>query len=320
MKKIEKEKIKVWLITGCSSGFGKELSLELIDRDYKVIATARDLNKLEYLLDYAKKNNKEDNLITLKLDVLNNNDIKKVIEQSIDKFGKIDVLVNNAGVLYTSSFSESQENKSRELFDINFWSINNIIKYVLPYMQKNNNGTIINMSSTVGILANMGCPMYAASKHALEGLNEALRREIYPIRVMIVEPCNFKTDVRFKAITNNIQKITYQDMEEGYKQQKSYNDTRVGIKIIVNATECKNLPRRLLLGRETYESALESMKLLKKDIKNYKKFNLPCTINNNNNIKIIKLFNLIPILKIKKKNNKLKYYLFGFIPIINKKI
>ena len=310
MKKTDRKKIETWLITGCATGFGRELCLELLNRGYKVVATARDVNKLDYLKD---KDNGE-NLLLLPLDITDKNQVNDVINKSIDRFGKIDVLVNNAGSLYLSSFETEEEEKSRILFETNFWSVIYIIKAILPHMKNNNNGTIVNMSSTVGILANMGCPMYAATKHALEAINEALRREIKQIRIMAVEPCNFKTDVRYKAIGNN--GLSRDDVMNGYDNQEYYNDTAAGAKIIINAVESRKVPRRLLLGSKTYNSACKAIKLLKKDKRNYKKYRLPCVVINNMKIK---LFNRITIIKIKRDGDFLKYYLFGFLLIFKGK-
>lgn len=312
MKKIDRSKIETWLVTGCSSGFGKEICIELLKRNYKVIATARNVEKLDYLKEFAKP----ENFLALPLNVTDKEQVKKVIHESLAVFGKIDVLVNNAGSLYMSDFENEKEEESRRLFEINFWAVNNMMKVILPSMRNNGYGTIVNMSSTVGIIGNMGCPMYAASKHALEGLHEAFSNNVdFALRTMLVEPCNFKTDVRYKAIGNS--GLSHQDTLKSYNNQESYNDTSVGAKIIINAVEAKRMPKRLLLGEKTYHSAGEAIKLLKKARKDYKKFGLPCTIINN---KKIKLFNRLTLTKIRREENIVKYYLFGFLPILTKKV
>ena len=122
---------KVWFITGCSTGFGREIAKKAIVAGYKVVATARNLSQIEDL-----NADNQENVIVLRLDVTDKVQVREAVKQAVEKFGRIDVLVNNAGIGYFSSVEESIEEETRKMFEINFWGLMAVTNAVLPHFKK----------------------------------------------------------------------------------------------------------------------------------------------------------------------------------------
>jgi len=184
-------KNKVWIITGCSTGFGRELAKATIEAGYNVVVTARNLNAIADLVG-----GNADNVLAMELDVTKPDQIEKTVKAAIEKFGRIDVLVNNAGIGYFSSIEEAAEEETRKMFEINFWGLMHMTGAVLPYMRDQRSGHIINISSIGGLVSFPGVGYYNGTKYAVEGISESLSQEVAPfnIRVTIIEPSNFRTD------------------------------------------------------------------------------------------------------------------------------
>ena len=181
----------VWLVTGCSTGFGRELSKVLIARGYRVVATARDPKKIADLVD-----DHGSTALASKLDVGNQADIDATVEAAKQKFGRIDVLVNNAGYGYLAAVEEGEDADIRAMFETNFFGLAAMTRAVLPVMRAQKSGAIVNISSMGGFIGFPGSGYYAATKFAVEGLSESLAKEVAPfgIKVLIVEPGPFRTD------------------------------------------------------------------------------------------------------------------------------
>jgi short-subunit dehydrogenase len=188
---------KVWLVTGCSSGFGKELVKALLKTKARVVATARnpDILVKEFKADMEQ-------LLILKLDITKADERKHVVAESIKHFGRIDVLVNNAGYGIVGALEESGETESREMFETNFFGLVFLTQEVLPHMRKQKYGHILNMSSIAGFDPSAGFSIYNASKFAVEGLSEALQLESahLGIKVNIIEPGPFRTDFAGRSL------------------------------------------------------------------------------------------------------------------------
>jgi len=193
-----KNKDQVILITGASSGFGRGLAEELHRLGYKVYGTSRNPDKHDVIF----------NLI--KADVQEDNSVKSAVTQVIDKEGKIDVLINNAGVLTIGPLEETSDAEAHSIFETNFFGVLRMTKAVLPLMRERKNGRIINISSLAGQVPTPGMGMYCASKHALEGYSKTLRLEVESlgIDVTLVEPGEYKTAVLSNASYAD-QKINY---------------------------------------------------------------------------------------------------------------
>jgi NAD(P)-dependent dehydrogenase (short-subunit alcohol dehydrogenase family) len=182
---------KVWLVTGANSGIGNGIALAALEAGDRVIATGRNMDKLRASFD---KNN-EDNLFLVDLDVTDEAQSKAATAKAIEKFGRIDVLVNNAGYSLLGNFEDITTTDIKRQFDTNFYGAANLMQAVLPFMRKQRYGHIINISSVAGAIGFKNSSAYCASKFALEGLTMAVAAEVeqFGINITIVEPGFFRT-------------------------------------------------------------------------------------------------------------------------------
>ena len=181
----------VWFITGCSTGFGRELAVILLKRGYRVVVTARDKAKVDDIVAGHDKNG-----LALALDVDKPAQIDAAVKAAEARFGRIDVLVNNAGYGYLAAVEEGDDADIRAMFETNFFGLAAMTRAVLPIMRAQKSGAIVNISSMGGFIGFPGSGYYAATKFAVEGLSESLAKEVAPfgIKVLIVEPGPFRTD------------------------------------------------------------------------------------------------------------------------------
>src|SRR5215510_8779198 len=141
-------KKNVWFITGCSTGFGRELAKYLLEDDYRVAVTARDKGKIQDLVDINKEN-----AVAIKLDVTDKRQVADAIAETENHFGQVDVLVNNAGFGYFGAIEESEEQEVRSMFEANFWGLAEVTRAALPKMRERRSGTIVNVSSIGGLVS-----------------------------------------------------------------------------------------------------------------------------------------------------------------------
>lgn len=182
---------KTWMITGTSSGFGKELAQIVAKQaDTNLVATARKTADLAYLDEFDSTR-----IAKVIMDVTDETAVKAGVEAANDKFGGIDVLVNNAGLGYFGTIEESSEKDVRQMFEVNVFGLGNVTKAVLPIMRSQKQGVIINISSALGLTSLPTLGWYSATKFAVEGYSNALRQEVAPlgIQVMNVEPSGART-------------------------------------------------------------------------------------------------------------------------------
>jgi NAD(P)-dependent dehydrogenase (short-subunit alcohol dehydrogenase family) len=181
----------VWLISGCSTGFGREIARTALERGARVAVTARRPEAVADLVEAWPER-----AVALALDVTDQGSIAAAVADTVSTFGRIDVLVNNAGYGYVAAVEEGEDAAVRAMFEANFFGALALTQAVLPHLREQGSGHIINNSSQAGIMANPGTGFYSASKHALEGLMEALAKEVAPlgIRVTSVQPGAFRTD------------------------------------------------------------------------------------------------------------------------------
>ena len=258
----------VWFITGCSSGFGWELSQAVLKRGWRLVATARDPAKLSGLLtDHS------DQVLITGLDVTKPAMIQTAIAQAIDRFGRIDVLVNNAGSGYAASIEEGEDAAIRKVFESNVFGLAELIRQTLPIMRSQRCGHIVNFSSIGGIVGNPGSGYYAATKFAVEGLSDALAKEVEPlgIKVLLVEPGPFETGF-FAAMGGGESRIDDYAATAGVriKAISSTTDARPGdpqraALAIISAVTAKSPPQRLLLGRSALLRAREKIAAMAAD-------------------------------------------------------
>lgn len=184
--------MKVWFITGTSSGFGRHIAEEALSRGDRVVATARDPRVLGDLVAKAP-----DRVLALRLDVSKAEDIEAAVGAATARFGAVDVLVNNAGASVIGAVEETSDAELRATFEAMFFGATALVRAVLPSMRARKTGTIVQMSSVGGFVTAPGYGPYCAAKHALEALSESLATEVAPygIRVLIVEPGAFRTQL-----------------------------------------------------------------------------------------------------------------------------
>lgn len=194
---------RVALITGTSSGFGLLSALELAGKGYQVIAGMRDLSRRDELVQQAEQAGLLGRIHPVAMDVTHAVSIDSAVTAILEQFGRIDVLVNNAGLAVGGFVEEVSMEEWRRQMDTNFFGLVEVTKAVLPVMRSQRKGTIINVSSVSGMIGFPGYAPYAASKYAVEGFSESLRQEMNPfgIKVVLVEPGSFRTPIWGKGLT-----------------------------------------------------------------------------------------------------------------------
>ncbi|MCL2112675.1 MAG: oxidoreductase [Streptococcaceae bacterium] len=264
---------KVWLVTGSSTGFGRALVEELIAQDYKVVATARHLSALTDLPD-------SENVLKARLDVTDKASISAAVTATIEKFGRIDVLVNNAGFGYFGVMEESDQTAVRRMMDTNFWGANDMTLAVLPYMRKQKSGRILNTVSRGGLTTTETLAYYHATKFAMEGLFQTLRKEVEPLGIFVtnIEPGSFRTDWAGRSKESSPAEIVdYAVAHKTLERLNSYSGTQAGspalaAKAFIKVAELDNPPMHYLMGKDAYqlskqvfEAALDEFEAYKED-------------------------------------------------------
>jgi len=187
----------VWFITGCSTGLGRALAQRVLQHDYRAVVTARNAKQIEDIVAAHR-----DAGLALALDVTDTARLADAVSQAEKTFGRIDVLVNNAGYGYLAAVEEGEDREVRAMFETNFFALVALTKQVLPGMRARGRGHIINMSSVGGLVGSPSSGYYNATKFAVEGLSEALAKEVEPlgIRVTVIEPGPFRTDFSGRSL------------------------------------------------------------------------------------------------------------------------
>lgn len=249
---------QVWLITGCSTGIGREIAAEALGRGYRVVLTARDPATVEDL-----RTAHAERAIAVALDVTRPEQIAHAVAEAERAFGGIDVLCNNAGYGYMAAIEEGDEAEVRAMFETNFWGPLRLIKAVLPRMRARRSGYIINITSQAGLMSNPGTAYYSSSKYALEGLTEGLSREVKPfgIRVTAVEPGPFRTDWSGRSLKQVKEPIPDYAGNVGARRAmiagmhgKLPGNPKRAAKAIVDLNDLPEPPLQLLLGGPVYHT------------------------------------------------------------------
>lgn len=260
---------KVWLITGCSTGFGRELATLVLRKGDNVVVTARNPEDIKDIVSAFPET-----AIALALDVTKPSEIKSAVATAKKKFGRIDVLVNNAGIGYFGAIEESEEDEIRKMFEINFFGLANVTKEVLPIMRKQRSGHVINISSIGGLVAFPAVGFYNATKFAVTGYSEALAKETahLGIKVTVVAPSGFRTDWAGRSANNS--KIVIDDYAASShlnqdtirkNSGRQPGDPVKAAEAIYKITTIENPPLRLLLGAGAMKGARNKLAELKRD-------------------------------------------------------
>ncbi len=259
----------VWFITGCSRDFGRELVVLLRRQGYRVVATARDVTKIAGLIE-----GHEENALAIALDVTDADAIQHAVKQAEAKFGRIDVLVNNAGYGYFGAIEEGEDGPIRTMFDTNVFGLIDMTKAVLPGMRARHSGFVVNLSSIGGLVSFPGTGYYTATKHAVEAISEALSQEGAPlgIKVLIVEPGPFRTDFDGRSINMSNTIIADYDSTSGERrrQTEARNGRQQGDPVraaqaIIDVVASPNPPLRLLLGKPALDTARRKLEMVRAD-------------------------------------------------------
>jgi NAD(P)-dependent dehydrogenase (short-subunit alcohol dehydrogenase family) len=261
---------KVWFITGASKGFGLSLVKQLLDAGQLVAATSRNREELVAAVD----SNSSD-FLPLQVDLVNESSVSLSLQHVHEAFGRIDVVINNAGYGIGGAIEELTDTETRAAFDVNVFATLNVIRFVMPYLRKQRSGHIINIASIAGITGGTGWAVYAAAKSAVIGLSEVLALDVKSlgIKVTVVAPGAFRTSFLSSdslAVTQN-PIAEYEDVRQSHCKYLSMNGQQAGdpekaATSIINVVYEENPPLHLLLGGDAYNRALTKLDGLYKEI------------------------------------------------------
>ncbi|MEQ4723594.1 oxidoreductase [Nonomuraea sp. B19D2] len=259
--------MSVWFITGCSTGLGRALATAVLERGWRAAVTARDPRQVAGLV--AEHG---DRAVALPLDVTDKAQIAEAVKQADSAFGRIDVLVNNAGYGYLAAVEEGQDDEVRALFDTNVFGLIDVTKAVLPGMRARRSGHVVNISSLGGLAAFGATGYYHATKFAVEGISESLAAEVAAlgIKVTIVEPAAFRTNWPGPSMRQSPVRIDDYAETAGVRRTSTLatyghqpGDPERAAEAIIAAVQAGEPPLRLLLGQAAYDIACARLDALR---------------------------------------------------------
>lgn len=271
---------KVWFVTGASKGLGLCLVKKLLANGYNVVATTRNTQSLIDEIGEVSET-----FLPLEVSLTDNNNVKTAIEKSIAHFGKIDVIVNNAGYGQIGTLEELSDEETRKNFDINVFGALNVIRNVMPHLRQQKSGNIFNVASVGGFLGNFaGWGVYCSTKFAMAGFTEALAEEAkeFGIKASVVYPGYFRTDF-LKQGSLSLPKNPIQDYEVARKSEKMHidsingnqpNDPEKAADVLIAISKEENPPVHLLLGKDAYDLLQTKTDIITKDAEQWKEYSL----------------------------------------------
>ncbi|WP_329577481.1 oxidoreductase [Streptomyces sp. NBC_01361] len=262
--------MSVWFVTGASRGFGREIVEEALRRGHQVVATARRPETLRDVFPDAG-----DSLLAAPLDVTDADQVHDAVAQAINRFGRIDVLVNNAGHGTLGAVEEVSDAEARSVFDVNVFGLLSVTRAVLPVLRRQGSGTVINISSSGGFVSHAGWGVYCATKFAVEALGEALRQEVAPLGVAVttVEPGGFRTDFLDGSSLSTAKNVIddYAGTAGSARQwaeatnHAQQGDPAKAARVIVDLAGRADLPERLQLGEDSFMSVADKITRVRRD-------------------------------------------------------
>nr|WP_067060243.1 SDR family NAD(P)-dependent oxidoreductase [Mucilaginibacter sp. L294] len=262
---------KTWFITGASKGFGLSLVKQLLAKGQNVAATSRNLAELVIAVGSTA-----DNFFPLEVDLTNEDSVGCAMHKTKKAFGRIDVVINNAGYGIGGSIEELTDDETRNSFNVNVFGTLNVIRMVMPYMRYQQAGHIINISSIAGFAPGTGWSVYAATKFSIEGLSTVLAEDVreFGIKVTVVAPGAFRTSF----LTPDSLTIAKNPMEEYAAVRASHGkylqmngqqagDPEKAAAAIINVAYQENPPLHLLLGADAYDRAMAQLEKLEKEFR-----------------------------------------------------
>ena len=270
------QKDKVWFITGASKGIGLELTKTLLANGNKVVATSRNAKSIEDKIDNTQ------NLLALTVDLASDTSVKDAVDKAVETFGKLDVVVNNAGYWTVGSIEEMSDKEFRQSININLFGTVNVIRYAMPHLRKQKSGHIINISSVAGYAGSGSSGSYTASKFAVVGLSESLAQEVSPfnVKVTMVAPGVFRTNFLNTGSLQTAENLIdeYQTKEKigtwGQLNGNQPGDPAKLVQILMDITELENPPLHLLLGPDAYQLVSERRKADEQEFEQWKHLTL----------------------------------------------
>ncbi len=269
----------VWFVTGASRGLGAQITREALDRGHSVIATARDASAV--LRAYPEP---PAGLFAASADVTEPQQLAAAVEAGLAEFGRIDVVVNNAGYGLVGAVEEASDDAVRALFDVNVFGVLNTLRATLPTLRAQRSGHVLNIGSVGGFATAPGVGLYGASKFALEGITEALHAELAPlgVHVTIVEPGGFRTDF-LNASSMHTEPATIPDYTAAagpVREALAAHDGRQpgdpakAAKAVVDLTETAEPPLRLALGADAVDRIEAKLALVRDELDTWRKVSL----------------------------------------------
>jgi NAD(P)-dependent dehydrogenase (short-subunit alcohol dehydrogenase family) len=262
---------KTWFITGASKGFGLSLVKQLLAAGQNVAATSRKLAELVIAVGSTN-----DNFLPLEVDLTNEDSVGCAMHQTKKAFGRIDVVINNAGYGIGGSIEELTNDETRDNFNVNVFGTLNVIRMVMPYMRYQQSGHIINISSIAGFAPGTGWSVYAATKFSIEGLSTVLAEDVreFGIKVTVVAPGAFRTSF-LTAESLTIAKNPMEDYKAVRASHGKYlqmdgqqaGDPEKAATAIINVAYQENPPLHLLLGADAYDRAMAQLEKLEKEFR-----------------------------------------------------
>ncbi len=260
---------KVWFVTGASKGLGLALVKKLLEQGYRVVATSRNIQSL-----HSEIGEQSENFLPLEVSLTDSENVKSALEKSIEHFGQLDVMVNNAGYGQIGTLEELSDEEARANFDINVFGTLNVIRNAMPYLRRQRSGHIFNISSIGGYSGNFpGWGIYCATKFAVAGLTESLAEEIkdFGVKATVVYPGYFRTGFLSKESVKTPQNVI-EEYEAARNSEQSHldeingnqpNDPEKGAEAIIEISKAQHPPVHFLLGSgasEFLDKKFETMK------------------------------------------------------------
>ena len=274
---MENSNQKVWYITGASKGLGLALAKQLLSEGKKVAATSRSLEDLKEAVG------ENENFLPLAVNILSEESVEESIKNTVERFGSIDVVVNNAGYGLAGALEELTDAETRQNFDVNVFGSLNVIRKVLPYLRKQQSGHIFNVSSIGGFTGSFpGFGIYCATKFAVQGFTESLAEEVkdFGIKATIVSPgyfrTNFLNDSSLNVPKNQLQEYkTVRDVQAAHENEINGNqqgDPQKAALAFIKTADMQNPPVHLFLGQDAYDMAEVKIQAVRNNMEAVREF------------------------------------------------
>ncbi|MCE7039067.1 SDR family NAD(P)-dependent oxidoreductase [Dyadobacter sp. CY312] len=269
---------KVWLVTGASKGLGLTLVKKLLENGYRVAATSRNAHSLVEAIGVASGS-----FLPLEVSLTDDDAVKAAIDKIVMHFGKIDVVVNNAGYGQLGTLEELSDAETKENFDVNVFAPLNVVRHAMPYLRSQKSGNIFNIASVGGIFGSFaGWGVYCATKFAMAGFTEALAEEAkeFGIHATVVYPGYFRTDF-LTAGSLKTPKSAIQEYAAARQSEQAHlndingnqpNDPEKAADVLIAISEEENPPVHLLLGSDAYDMLQNKIELITKDAEQWKEY------------------------------------------------